>query len=73
MSSEDNESKEVESRVVNGWKKYWGLKEIMNDKNLHISPKGKLFNTRILPVLTYGSDNWALTKNLTNSPYTNMP
>lgn len=66
ISPEDNINKEVERRIANGWKKYWGAKEIMKDKNLHISTKSKLFNTCILPVLTYGSETWALTRNIAN-------
>ncbi|CAF4805726.1 unnamed protein product [Pieris macdunnoughi] len=38
----------------------------MKDKTLHNSTKSKLFNTCILPVLAYGSETWALTKNVTN-------
>ncbi|GBP25135.1 Putative uncharacterized transposon-derived protein F52C9.6 [Eumeta japonica] len=64
ISPEDNINKEVEKRIAKGWKKYWGAKEIMKDKNLHISTKSKLFNTCILPVLTYGSETWALTRNI---------
>ncbi|GBP74986.1 Putative uncharacterized transposon-derived protein F52C9.6 [Eumeta japonica] len=64
ISPEDNINKEVERRIAKGWKKYWGAKEIMKDKNLHISTKSKLFNTCILPVLTYGSETWALTRNI---------
>ena len=66
MSPEENENKEVERRVANSWKKYWGLKEIMKDKTLHNTTKSKLFDTCILPVLAYGSETWALTKNVTN-------
>ena len=57
MSDEDNNIKEVERKIVNPWKKYWGLKEIIKDKDLHIL-------TKSLPVLTYRSEIWALTINI---------
>ena len=58
--------REVERRIANGWRRYWSLKEAMKDKKLHIHMKSKLFNTCILPVLTYGCQSWALTQEMTN-------
>lgn len=58
--------KEVERRITNGWRRYWGLKEIMKDKKLNMNIKRKIFNTCILPVLMYGSQTWTLTQNMTN-------
>lgn len=52
--------KEVDRRITNGWKTYWSLREAMKNKELHINLKSKLFNTRILPVLTYGCQSWSL-------------
>ncbi|GBP75023.1 Putative uncharacterized transposon-derived protein F52C9.6 [Eumeta japonica] len=62
ISPQDNINKEIERRVANSWKRYWGLREVMKDKNLHIATKSKLFNICILPVLMYGSQTWAITK-----------
>lgn len=66
ISPKDNINKEIKRRIANSWKRYWDLREIMKDKNLHIGTKGKLFNVCILPILMYGSQTWALTKNITN-------
>ncbi|GBP94066.1 Putative uncharacterized transposon-derived protein F52C9.6 [Eumeta japonica] len=57
---------EVKRRITNGWRSYWSLKEPMKDKKLHINIKRKLFNTCILPVLTYSCQSWTLTKEITN-------
>ncbi|GBP18410.1 Putative uncharacterized transposon-derived protein F52C9.6 [Eumeta japonica] len=55
ISPKDNISKEIERRIANSWERYWSLREVMKDKNLHISTKSKLFNTCIPPILMYGS------------------
>ncbi|GBP72876.1 Putative uncharacterized transposon-derived protein F52C9.6 [Eumeta japonica] len=65
ISPQDNINKEIERRVANSWKRYWGLREVIKDKT-HIATKSKLFNICILPVLMYGSQTWAITKNITN-------
>ncbi|GBP25799.1 Putative uncharacterized transposon-derived protein F52C9.6 [Eumeta japonica] len=57
---------EVKSRITNGWRSYWSLKEPMRDKKLHVNIKRKLFNICILPVFTYGCQSWTLTKEITN-------
>jgi hypothetical protein len=62
ISVSDIMDKEVDRRIANAWKRYWGLKEVMKNKNLSMAPKRKLFDTCILPVLTYGCQTWALTK-----------
>lgn len=66
ISPKDNINKEIERRIANSWKRYWSLREVMKDKNLHISTKSKLFNICILPVLLYGSQTWTITKNTSN-------
>ncbi|GBP09530.1 Putative uncharacterized transposon-derived protein F52C9.6 [Eumeta japonica] len=65
ITQEDPICKDVERRIINSWKRYWSLKEIMKDKTLHINVNTKLFNTCVLPVLTYGSHTWALAQNTT--------
>lgn len=56
--------KEVDRRIANSWKRYWSLREAMKDKKLHINIKSKLFNTCILPVLTYGCQSWTLNQDI---------
>lgn len=62
ISTTDQMSREIQRRTSNAWKKYWSLKEVMKDKQLHIGLKTKIFESCILPVLTYGCQTWALTK-----------
>lgn len=66
ISPINNINKEIDRRIANSWKRYWGLREIMKDKTLNTTTKSKLFNICILPVLMYGCQTWALTKNTTN-------
>lgn len=63
ISPLDLTTKEIDRRIGNAWKQYWGLKEIMKNSETSITIKRKLFDTCILPVLTYGCQTWALTKN----------
>lgn len=63
ISPTDMMQKEIETRIGNAWKRYWSLKEVMKNKEISIHIKKKLYNTCILPVLTYGCQTWSLTKN----------
>jgi hypothetical protein len=38
------------------------LKGTLKSKNLEIKIKGKLYDTPLKPVLTYGSESWTLAK-----------
>ncbi|GBP48071.1 LINE-1 retrotransposable element ORF2 protein [Eumeta japonica] len=58
--------KEIQGRITNDWKRYWSLREVMKDKTLHINIKSKLFNTCVLPILTYGCQTWALNQETLN-------
>lgn len=62
IATNNTSSKEIETRIGHAWNRYWSYKEIMKDRKINISAKGKLFNTSILPILTYGCQTWALTK-----------
>lgn len=64
ISTKDQMTKEINLRIATGWKKYWALKEIMKSKELGMSTKRKIFNSCILPCLTYGCETWTLTKAL---------
>lgn len=65
LSFRDRTDIEIESRVACAWKRYWSLKEIFKSKHFPMTAKKKVFNSCILPCLTYGCQTWALTqKNL---------
>ncbi|KAG7311162.1 hypothetical protein JYU34_002159 [Plutella xylostella] len=60
ISFKEKMDKEITRRINIGWKKYWSLKHIFKSK-LHQSLKSKVFNTCILPAMTYGAQTWAAT------------
>ncbi|CAF4908416.1 unnamed protein product [Pieris macdunnoughi] len=62
ISHEDQMFKEIHKRIANGWRKYWAMKEIMKSKAMNIGLKKKVFNTCILPCVTYGCETWSLTQ-----------
>lgn len=66
ISHTDTTTKESKRRIANGWKRYWSLKEIMKSTDLSIGIKRRVFNTCVLPCITYGSETWALTKHHRN-------
>ncbi|CAF4772984.1 unnamed protein product [Pieris macdunnoughi] len=54
-------SNEIDRRICNIWKRYWSLKEIVKNKTIPMAIKTKLYNTCILPCLTYGCQTWPTT------------
>ncbi len=46
-----------------GWSAF-GKQNLVMNSNLPLSLKRKVYNQCILPVLTYGSETWRLTKEL---------
>lgn len=62
ISFEDQTETEINRRIATAWKKYWGLKEIMKNRDINIKIKSKLYNMVILPCLTYGCQTWSLRK-----------
>ncbi len=55
--------KEIRRRIRMGWSAF-GKQNLVMNSNLPLSLKRKVYNKCILPVLTYGSDTWLLTKEL---------
>ncbi|GBP80081.1 Putative uncharacterized transposon-derived protein F52C9.6 [Eumeta japonica] len=54
LSPSDEMTKEINRRIVQGWRKYWSLMEIVKSKDLVNHIKSKTFESCILPVLTFG-------------------
>lgn len=54
--------KEVDRRITSSWSRYWSLKYVFKNKSLPMSVKRRLFNTIILPIMTYGCQTWSQTK-----------
>ncbi|GBP32374.1 Putative uncharacterized transposon-derived protein F52C9.6 [Eumeta japonica] len=55
-------AKEINTRIANGWKKFWSLEEIMKSQDLGMSLKRKTFNICVLPCVIYACETWALNK-----------
>ncbi|CAH2085229.1 unnamed protein product [Euphydryas editha] len=62
VSPTDLTSKEINTRIGNAWKRYWSLREIMKNKEISKAIKIRIYNTCILPILTYVCQTWAVTK-----------
>lgn len=62
IAFQDQTNSEIERRISSAWNRYWSLKEIFKSKEFPIASKRKVFNTCVLPCLTYGCQTWALTR-----------
>ncbi|XP_022816835.1 uncharacterized protein LOC111349816 [Spodoptera litura] len=51
---------EIDRRVANAWNRYWSLKEVLKSKHFPMIAKKKVFDSCVLPCLTYGCQTWAL-------------
>ncbi|GBP24718.1 Putative uncharacterized transposon-derived protein F52C9.6 [Eumeta japonica] len=58
----DQTNIEIERRVANAWNRYCSLKEILKSEHFLIAAKRKVFNSCVLPCLTYGCQTWALSQ-----------
>ena len=61
ISYEEKTKKEVNRRVSIAWAKFWGLKHIFKGSYSN-KLKSDIFNSCIIPSLTYASQTWAITK-----------
>lgn len=61
ISHKDLTAKEISNRINIGWKRYWALKDVMKNSEIPVKAKKKIFNTCILPSMTYGCQTWGLT------------
>ena len=61
LSFEDKTEKELKIRRANGWKSFWAQRTILKS-NLKLKSKIRVFESTIVPVLTYGAQTWATTK-----------
>ena len=61
INCDNNNILEINRRIGLGWAIFGKHREIFKS-NMPISLKTKLYNQVILPVITYGSETWTLTK-----------
>ncbi|MEL7307279.1 MAG: reverse transcriptase family protein, partial [Pseudomonadota bacterium] len=62
VSFENRQDKEIGRRLQNAWKAFWKLRKYLTTKNIEMQHRRRLFDMCILPVMTYGSPTWSLTK-----------
>ena len=58
---EKNQDKEIQRRIMAGWAAYAKHWDIFKS-NLAICLKRQVYNSCVLPAMTYGAETWALTK-----------
>ena len=63
IAFENGTEKEVNKRITLTWKKFWSLKYIFKAPFSNYQ-KSQIFNSCIVPTLTYGSQTWTLTKKI---------
>ena len=58
---EKNQDKEIQRRIMAGWAAYAKHRDIFKS-NLAICLKRQVYNSCVLPAMTYGAETWTLTK-----------
>ena len=58
---EKNQYKEIQRRIMAGWAAYAKHRDIFKS-NLAICLKRQVYNSCVLPAMTYGAETWPLTK-----------
>ena len=62
---ENNQDKEIQRRIMAGWAAYAKHRDIFKS-NLAICLKRQVYNSCVLPAMTYGAETWTLTKQAQN-------
>ena len=57
-SKEKNQDKEIQRRIMAGWAAYAKRRDIFKS-NLAICLKRQVYNSCVLPAMTYGAETWA--------------
>ncbi len=63
VSANPAHEKEIRRRIGMGWSAF-GKKNLVINSNLPLSLKRNVYNQCVLPLITYGSQTWRLTKEL---------
>ena len=58
---EKNQDKEIQRRIMAGWAAYAKHRDIF-ENNIVICLKKQVYNSCVLPAMTYGAETWILTK-----------
>ena len=60
-----HQDKEIQRRIMAGWAVYDKHRDIFKS-NLAIYSKRQVYNSCVLPAMTYGAETWTLTKQAQN-------
>ena len=60
-----NQDEEIQRRIMAGWAAYAKHRDIFKS-NLAICLKRQVYNSCVLPAMTYGAETWTLTKQAQN-------
>lgn len=63
ISFENSTEKEIHRRINLAWRKFWSLRKIIKG-SFSLKQKSAIFNSCVVPVVTYGAQVWAPTKRL---------
>ena len=63
--TEKNQDKEIQRRLMAGWAAYAKYRDICNS-NLAVCLKRQVYNSCVLPAMTYDAEAWTLTKQAQN-------
>ena len=69
---EKNQDKEIQRRIMAGWAAYAKHRDIFKS-NLAICLKRHVYNSCVLPAMTYGAATWTLTKQAQNKLAAHRP
>ena len=61
VSRDGDLMQEIKRRITLGWAAFNKVDNIMRSRKASMQIKKKVFNEYVLPVMTYGSETWALT------------
>ena len=62
---ERNQDKEIQRKIMAGWAAYAKHRDIFK-RNLAICLNRQVYNSCVLPAMTYGAETWTLTKEAQN-------
>lgn len=62
VAADNNIEEEIRGRLLKSNRAYYSLSKLFKSRNLTITSKLLLYRTMVLPVLTYGSETWVLSK-----------
>ena len=67
VSFQENNEKEIKTRISLAWRKFWSLGFILLDKSQTLNIKKEILDNCVIPTLIYGAQTWTVTQKLKTS------